>query len=799
MVDILHLSDLHTLAKSTYSAVRTHIANPLNGRTFDFVVVSGDLTDRAQRNEYEQLKVFVRNDLPKFLRRAHEPWRVILIPGNHDVDWAANVFEHVSAESVERQFSGSTDPVRAMEAELSRPLESDLRRHKTSGGHQDWYRIKTADYSKRFGNCQAFLTEFYDSTPPGVHRPFDFEHPGQDWSAHIFHEEQVVFVGLNSCHRNDRFHRGAAFDRRVFNSIGEHLEGGPQRDYLRIAVWHHGIRGDKNSIDYLNMGFVGDAYAAGFSLALHGHTHSAASELLEHLLPGQMAIVSTGSLGAAAEDRPEATGNQFSAISVYSGSIRVELFKQDAVNRNFTPSQPRLVRYRQVEDGSTATPMCSRQQRTYTFDEDGIGHVVVLLDNASSEESIRFGLLREPYCTARHEVARTRAGDEIAVEGKELGPLGGGISFEMRRRLSGEDVRWSYSASNLIPLTKADNELQDQHEACQPGVGSGMCVRPHTVRIASDELILRYRFPTDVVDLTRVEAIVERAPGLPTAERWHQVARESLRCKVETDHEAEVDTNLSRDVVELRVRRPVVGWRYSVAVGLKRSGGGLNGLDLRIAEQLMAKAQERVGRRQFKELASILSEMVGDVLGGPLDGLSWVGFLWSRSEKRLVPMFGEFPTQTWSARFAHGTGVAGHCFRFSKIASWFEGGKGRESLIFQRRPQGLSRDDPHEWVVCVPLLVGPDGPAIGVVSFESTSKTGGTACMRLRSFAEDCATDSQSASVLSTVSKLTLSTNVSFWPFAEANLENDERTRCAEILALLRAAWDVRGPGDEDM
>ena len=93
---ILHLSDLHVThdgreLNQLWGRARPAIA----GQRFDFVVLSGDLTQRAEPSEYTKLKRFLEAEIEPLIlgERASAKCRVVITPGNHDVDWSVDVFD----------------------------------------------------------------------------------------------------------------------------------------------------------------------------------------------------------------------------------------------------------------------------------------------------------------------------------------------------------------------------------------------------------------------------------------------------------------------------------------------------------------------------------------------------------------------------------------------------------------------------------------------------------------------------------------------------------------------------------
>src|SRR5262245_57651857 len=91
---ILHLSDLHvTEPGQSLDDVWLHpgqAIGTLHPRPFDFVVVSGDLTQRASKHEYDDLLRFAETKLLPLVPGQNRA-RIIFVPGNHDVDWSAEI------------------------------------------------------------------------------------------------------------------------------------------------------------------------------------------------------------------------------------------------------------------------------------------------------------------------------------------------------------------------------------------------------------------------------------------------------------------------------------------------------------------------------------------------------------------------------------------------------------------------------------------------------------------------------------------------------------------------------------
>lgn len=78
MTTVLHVSDLH-FGKPAVPEQIDAIEELIQGRRFDVVAISGDLSQRARAGEFLRARAFLRD--------AQRVSRTIVVPGNHDVKW----------------------------------------------------------------------------------------------------------------------------------------------------------------------------------------------------------------------------------------------------------------------------------------------------------------------------------------------------------------------------------------------------------------------------------------------------------------------------------------------------------------------------------------------------------------------------------------------------------------------------------------------------------------------------------------------------------------------------------------
>ncbi|MDQ3996471.1 MAG: metallophosphoesterase [Gemmatimonadota bacterium] len=75
---VFHVSDLHfghPAVPEQYESIEALI----RAEKFDVVAISGDLTQRSRSGEFQRARVFIRH--------AEQVSKVIVVPGNHDVQW----------------------------------------------------------------------------------------------------------------------------------------------------------------------------------------------------------------------------------------------------------------------------------------------------------------------------------------------------------------------------------------------------------------------------------------------------------------------------------------------------------------------------------------------------------------------------------------------------------------------------------------------------------------------------------------------------------------------------------------
>ncbi|MGH9937528.1 MAG: metallophosphoesterase, partial [Blastocatellia bacterium] len=298
---ILHLSDLHFGVNDDPDVRLQPLLSDLKDRreglgieSLDYLVISGDLTNRGAYEEFEQVHDFL-SDLVKAMKLTAE--RTIIVPGNHDLSWDEEVYEWMQERKV------ALDKL---------PPDSCVRQGKGYLVRDD------ARYPKRFANFARFHHQFKQLE-------YSLKPEAQSLSL-LFEETGIQFLALNSAWMIDEFHAGRSgvnekalakglieADRKIEEAKSAKLMK-DDASVLRIAIWHHPATGNEKIADD---DFLERLRKADFKLCLHGHVHEDRADLVGYLHPTRkLYMAGAGSFGAVAADRPPSTPRLYNLIEI---------------------------------------------------------------------------------------------------------------------------------------------------------------------------------------------------------------------------------------------------------------------------------------------------------------------------------------------------------------------------------------------------------------------------------------------------------------------------------------------------
>ena len=287
-IHILHLSDIHlendTQAQVYRTQLETDLIQELKISRLEYLVISGDATNRSTEEEYRAAFKLVDGLVKRF---GLDPGRVVIVPGNHDLNWDASDAAYPFV------------PKRKLPTSLA---EGEYIPAGEAGGL-----LRDDDlYRQRFA---LFNTHFYRHVHSGREYPPDYE----DQALLVERpEDRILFLGLNSSWQIDHhFTSRAGVHMEAFTRALDSLQEGTYDGWLKIAVWHHPVTGK----EMMNDDFMQLLAVHGFQLCLHGHIHEAIEGFHKYDDDRGIRIVGAGTFGAPAKQQVTGIPLQYNLLT----------------------------------------------------------------------------------------------------------------------------------------------------------------------------------------------------------------------------------------------------------------------------------------------------------------------------------------------------------------------------------------------------------------------------------------------------------------------------------------------------
>lgn len=299
---ILHLSDLHIPANCDPDVLLIPLLTDLRDRheglsleKLDFVVISGDITNRASPAEFEKAQQVVSKLCGHLGISAG---RCMIVPGNHDLDWEYQVYNFSKKRHVDlgKLAAGSFVP------------------------QGDGYLIR--DEAKYPGRFRNFSHHFYH---PLLLTEYPLE-PAAQGLPSLFVPERLQFFLFNSAWEIDEEykHRSSLCPSAISRAIDagnrqlqdarERGDLGANDDVLRLAVFHHPITGNEKMHD---AAFIEQFRRNDIRAVFHGHVHEERVAIEGHLASFRhLHVVGAGSFGAPGSHRPESVPRLYNLITI---------------------------------------------------------------------------------------------------------------------------------------------------------------------------------------------------------------------------------------------------------------------------------------------------------------------------------------------------------------------------------------------------------------------------------------------------------------------------------------------------
>lgn len=338
---IIQISDLHKDSDFNYNqlidSLKSDTSNYVNLGIYPvrYIVVCGDLiqgtrnTDIAKGNQdiqrqYEEVSVFLHNLVDVFLNGDIS--RLIIVPGNHDVNRA------VSSNSMKRIEASEQEKVQ--KSYWERYGKKQIYRF-------DWKTLSFMQiidekfYSSRFDSFVTFYNRFYSS----IGRTFPVS-PEEDASLIAFSNDKIAFACFNSCCQLDHLNAMGTINENAFHCIYGDLSSCYSNGYLMFGVWHHHIYGVPHRCDFMDMKITKSMACNHILVGLFGHQHRSEvveelNDLAEDIERDKMHLISSGTLFGSRKEMLPGVRRQYNLINVEieNGSANLEVFgREDKMN-----------------------------------------------------------------------------------------------------------------------------------------------------------------------------------------------------------------------------------------------------------------------------------------------------------------------------------------------------------------------------------------------------------------------------------------------------------------------------------
>lgn len=337
---ILHISDLHQNLKDEIlpEVLLNTISNDFERFSSadpviplpNLCVVSGDIVygvapttkdpSGELERQYNQANDFLVRLCDRFFNGKRD--RVILLPGNHDVDYP-EVIKSGSFLPVPRKAISKYSLV----AELFSP-NSDLRWSWTS---LEFFRI--ADRAAYDGRLKQFA-KFYERFYLGL-RTYQLD-PSSQFEIFDFPDLGFCLAAFNSCYRNDPMNRVGTIHPNALMEACRQLRSPSRAGWCLASSWHHDIAGGVGHEDFLDTGFIQHLIDAGVTIGFHGHRHRTDCFDQKNRLgddPRKMTVIAAGTLCAGPTNLSPGIPRGFNIVEIDTSAAKGRVHSRQMVNQ----------------------------------------------------------------------------------------------------------------------------------------------------------------------------------------------------------------------------------------------------------------------------------------------------------------------------------------------------------------------------------------------------------------------------------------------------------------------------------
>lgn len=327
-ISILHISDLHRSKGCEISNIallsslikdkdRYSITETPKIQSPDIIIVSGDVirgsvkTDGSEvevKNQYDEAISFL-NDLTNHFLNGNKN-RIIVIPGNHDIDW------NISKESMEKIDSANVfDENNLLKWEILKEALNQNSTTRWSWKDLSFYKINDIDkYNNRVEAFSNFYFSFYEGR-----RSYSLN-PKEQYDIFDFPDFNLTIAAFNSCYNNDHLRLVGDIHPECIANVNLKLRDYKKRGRLVFSTWHHNTKGLPYDSNYMDNRRLKNFIDSGISIGFHGHQHKTEliHEFSDVIEKKKIIVFSAGTLCGGPNELPVGNNRQYNLIEVES-------------------------------------------------------------------------------------------------------------------------------------------------------------------------------------------------------------------------------------------------------------------------------------------------------------------------------------------------------------------------------------------------------------------------------------------------------------------------------------------------
>jgi 3',5'-cyclic AMP phosphodiesterase CpdA len=326
ITSILHISDLHRTSdgKIKNAGLLASLINDLDKYTNhesprvkspSLIIVSGDIIQGSVKTtdaeaeieqQYAEAVEFLNNLATYFLNGDIS--KIIVMPGNHDIDWRCSKSSMVKIER--ENTSESSEKVKN---NLSKELINKNSKIRWSWGDLSFYEI--IDENNYNGRLEAF-SRFYSTFYKGK-RLYTLN-PEEQFDIFDYSDLNLTVVAFNSCFNNDHLRLVGDINSECIAKVSMILREKVKDGRLILGAWHHNTKGGPYDSTYMDNSKLKNFIESNISLGFHGHQHK--TELIHDysnaIEQKRILVFSAGTLCAGPEELPTGNNRQYNLVEL---------------------------------------------------------------------------------------------------------------------------------------------------------------------------------------------------------------------------------------------------------------------------------------------------------------------------------------------------------------------------------------------------------------------------------------------------------------------------------------------------